>query len=139
MISGAVIGIATVSGVLVYTASADRLRASPAYAGWAWDHAVYFEFAAKGGARDAAGVVEELSTWPEVERAGSMAVFVPPLLLGDAAVPSSTIAFAVVDCASNRSKAARFFRAARARSFTASPSTTSPATVRPRANRCSRA
>ena len=86
MISGAVIGIATVSGVLVYTASADRLRASPAYAGWAWDHAVYFEFAAKGGARDAAGVVEELSTWPEVERAGSMAVFVPPLLLGDAAV-----------------------------------------------------
>ena len=95
MISGAVIGIATVSGVLVYTASADRLRVSPAYAGWAWDHAVYFEFAAKGDAGDAAGVVEELSTWPEVERAGSMAVFVPPLLLGDAAVPSSTIVFAV--------------------------------------------
>jgi hypothetical protein len=84
-----VLGIATVAGVLVYTASAQQLRETPALIGYTWDDFLYTgDVPGRALARTAA-------TWPEIERVGHLTVFLPPLVLGDGerVVESTTLAF----------------------------------------------
>ena len=84
-----VLGIATVAGVLVFTASAQQLRGTPALIGYTWDDFVY------AGDVPGRALARTAATWPEVERVGHVTVFLPPLVLadGERVVESTTWAF----------------------------------------------
>lgn len=71
------IGAAAVVGVLVFTASAQHLRDTPANRGVVWDDAVFVP-----EELDEAEVAEQAESWPEVHTAGTASFNARPLKLG---------------------------------------------------------
>jgi ABC-type lipoprotein release transport system permease subunit len=82
------IGVASVVGVLVYTASAQHLRETPAERGVVWDEFVYV-----AERSDSIELVEELREWPEVEAIGPAGYFTLGIELGPDAVQARVMAF----------------------------------------------
>jgi hypothetical protein len=82
------LGVATVVGALVYTASAQHLRETPAERGVVWDDFVYV-----ADRPDGIELVEEVRGWPEVEQAGPAGYFTRGIEVGPIAREARVMAF----------------------------------------------
>lgn len=72
-----VVGAMAITGVLVYTSSAQHLRETPAWLGLTFDDVIDVSENPEGVA-----IAERARTWPEVDTVGHLLLFLPPLDLG---------------------------------------------------------
>lgn len=82
------LGATAITGVLVYTSSAQHLRDTPASIGLTWDDFVYVN-----DRPDGVTIAEEARDWPEAEAAGHARFFTPSLSLGASHEASQVLAF----------------------------------------------
>ena len=82
------LGLTAITGVLVYTSSAEHLRETPAWIGLAWDDFVYVN-----DHPDGIQIAEDARAWPEAEAVGYALFFTPTLVLGPNHEASHVLAF----------------------------------------------
>ena len=71
------LGLTAMTGVLVYTSSAEHLRETPAWIGLAWDDFVFVN-----DHPDGVQIADDARSWPEAEAVGYALFFTPTLVLG---------------------------------------------------------